>query len=110
MKLGENATIGERVFDLAGKFRVVLGPLTLDEFLRLLPGGTDAPVVRHLVRLYAPDHLEFDVELRLRTDHIPPARLGDPGQQLGLTTWSGRPGQDVTSRIVSYEMTQGITA
>ena len=105
-KLGMTAAIGEKIFDLSGKFRVVLGPLGLKQYLSLLPGSGNARVIHYLVRLYAPDYLDFDAELRLRTAEIPPLRLGDKGVQLGLTSWSGRPRGEVASRLVGYEENQ----
>lgn len=101
--LGEMACVGQKVFDIAGKFRIVLGPLTLAQYLTFLPKGANASMLHYLVRLYAPDHLDFDVELILKTAEIPPLRLGDKGMQMGLTTWSGRPQGEMTSRVVAYE-------
>jgi type VI secretion system protein ImpH len=103
MKLGANATIGEKIFDVSGKFRIVLAPLTLVEYMDFLPGGGNAVILQYAVRLYAPDYLDFDVELRLKTAEIPPLIMGDKGTQLGLTTWSGLPGGELTSRVVVYE-------
>jgi type VI secretion system protein ImpH len=37
-KLGVNTTVGSHVWDCQQKFRVILGPLTLDEYYRMLPG------------------------------------------------------------------------
>lgn len=101
--LGEMACIGAKIFDVSGKFRVVLGPLTLAQYLTFLPKGGNASMLHYLVRLYAPDHLDYDVELILKTAEIPAVKLGDKGVQLGLTTWSGRPQGEVTSRVVAYE-------
>ena len=100
--LGITSVVGEKVYDISGKFRIVLGPLTLEQYRSFLPGGKGARVVDALVRLYAPDNLDFDVELVFRTHEIPVLRL-DGKTQLGLTTWSGRPAGEMVSRIVSYE-------
>jgi type VI secretion system protein ImpH len=37
-KLGVDTTVGSHVWDCQQKFRVVLGPLALDEYYRMLPG------------------------------------------------------------------------
>lgn len=100
---GKMACIGAKIFDVAGKFRIVLGPLTLAQYLTFLPKGANASRLRYLVRLYAPDHLDFDVELILKTAEIPTVKLGDKSVQMGLTTWSGRPAGEFTSRVVAYE-------
>lgn len=100
--LGSTACLGERVFDMSGKFRVMLGPLTLQQYLLLLPGGTSANLLQFLVRLYVRDYLDYDVQLNLKTDEIPGHKLGDKASKLGLTTWLGRPQTEITSRVVAY--------
>jgi type VI secretion system protein ImpH len=101
--LGKSATLGQRVFDLSGKFRLVLGPLTLEQYRALLPGAGCAQIVSYLVRLYVRDFLDFDVELRLRTEEIPTLRLGGMEARLGRTTWLGKPAGAVTFGLVTYE-------
>jgi type VI secretion system protein ImpH len=100
--LGSTATIGERIRDVSGKFRVVLGPLTLTQYTSFLPGAEGAAILRYLVGLYAPDHLEYDVELLVRRDEMPLARLGDRTVKVGLTAWSGRTAKPYAVRVVSY--------
>jgi type VI secretion system protein ImpH len=100
--LGETAIAGERLLDESGKFRLVLGPLTWEQFERLHPDGELARVVAELVRLYAPDFLAYDVELLLATSELPVTRVGSPSNRLGLTTWLGHAARDVISEIVIY--------
>ncbi len=102
MILGSTSTIGKRVFDLSGKFRVVLGPLTMAEYLGFLPGGDQAKVLHFLIRLRAPDYLEYDVRLELRSAEIPVLTLSNMKTKLGLTTWLGRPKRESTARVVAY--------
>ena len=102
MKLGVSATIGERVYDEAGKFRVIVGPLTSADFLSLLPGGESARKLAWLVGLYVPDQLAYDVELILNAAEARPTRLGSAESRLGLTTFVGTPRTDVVSRIVTH--------
>jgi type VI secretion system protein ImpH len=94
--LGDNMVIGERVWDVAGKIRLRLGPLDYDEFVELLPDR--APVARskaffllsQLTRLYVGPTLEFEVQLLLRGVDVPAVILGDPeppGSRLGWNTW-----------------------
>ena len=100
--LASSACLGERVSDASGKFRLALGPLTLTQYLALLPGGPAAAVLQYLVRLYVRDYLDYDAELKLRTAEIPTLRLSDTDLRLGLTTWVGKPGTTTTSRVVAY--------
>jgi type VI secretion system protein ImpH len=103
MSLGLTSMIGEKVRDISGKFRIVLGPLTLAMYRTLLPRESGARILQYLVRLYAPDYLNYDVELVLKKEEIPRVRLGDRTVQLGLNTWAGLPKALTASRIVTYE-------
>lgn len=101
--LGGSALLGATVLDAGGKFRVVLGPMGLDDFESYLPGGEKADALGYLVRLYAPDFLDFDVLLKLKTEDRPALRLGDRSARLGENTWVGRPPETVvTERTVTY--------
>jgi type VI secretion system protein ImpH len=100
--LGQTACIGEEVHDVSGKFCIVVGPLKLQQYLALLPGGSSAKLLQFLVRLYVRDTLAYDVELKLITLEIPVYRLGDSTLKLGLTTWLGKPRTQTTSRTVVY--------
>ena len=102
LALGATATIGQRVRDVSGKFRVVLGPLSFEQYKAYLPGRPAARVLAYLVRLYAPDYLDYDVELQLDSDGIPPVQLGSGAVHLGLTTWLGKPDADVIALHVTY--------
>jgi type VI secretion system protein ImpH len=99
-KLGENVTIGGKICDYSGKFRVVLGPLNLEAFRSFLPGGTNAEALHSLVQFYAPDFLDFDVELVLRKEDVPELKLGEKQAPLGQICWLGRPSSDVS--VVLY--------
>ncbi len=102
-RLGRNATIGEQVYDRSGKFRIRLGPMGVDDYLALLPGGDRAETVRQLVRMYAPDYLDFDLALHVRSDELPTTQLGDATAKLGLTTSLGQPRTASIKRVVEYE-------
>lgn len=87
--LGAGAVAGSRVWDRQHKFRIELGPLTLDEYESFLPGGTRLQKLVDWIRLYF--CFEFDWDVRLLLDHaeVPPMVLGRDGQ-LGWTSWLGR--------------------
>ena len=84
--LGRTTLLGERSWSRQHKFRVVFGPLSLKEYLRLLPGGLSFHRLVPIVRNYAGDTLEWDVNLILRRDEVPPTELGRFGR-LGWTSW-----------------------
>ncbi len=84
--LGGSIVLGARVWSRQHKFRVVFGPLTLQEYERLLPGGLSFHRLVPIVRNWAGDALAWDVNMILRRDEVPPIRLGVQGR-LGWTTW-----------------------
>ncbi len=100
--LGENVMLGERAYDVSGKYRIVLGPLGLEQFEACLPGGTGARKLAYLTCTYAPDFLDYDVVLKLRTDEVPKPQLGDQRRKLGLNMWLGRPRGELTERTIKY--------
>lgn len=100
--IGTSAVVGASVQDISGKFRVVLGPLSFEAYRAFLPGGARAEILDFLVRMYAPDYLDYDVELQLDTSQIPPVKLGAGNVRVGFTAWLGKPEQEITKHHVSY--------
>ncbi|MGV6849075.1 MAG: type VI secretion system baseplate subunit TssG [Marinibacterium sp.] len=86
--LGQATSIGSRVWSRSAKFRVRVGPLTLEEYNALLPGGAALSRLRAIVRNYVGDILDWDVNLVLRGTEVPEARL-DGTTRLGQTSWIG---------------------
>jgi len=85
-RLGQNTMLGKRTWDRQGKFRVVFGPLSLEEYKRMLPGTPSLARLVALVRNYVGDELAWDVNPVLDRREVPPIRLGGR-QGLGWTTW-----------------------
>ncbi len=84
--LGRTLVVGSRIWDVQGKFRIVLGPMGLSDFDRLLPGSAGFQNLCDWVRLYLNDELDWDVRLILKASAVPPMILGQ-GCRLGYTTW-----------------------
>ncbi|WP_437277909.1 type VI secretion system baseplate subunit TssG [Sorangium sp. So ce375] len=88
--LGRGAGLGRRAWDQEGGFELVVGPLSLADYLRCLPGGDLLGPLCALARLYAGEALSFTVLLRLRAEEAPAARLGQRrGARLGVTACLG---------------------
>lgn len=93
-QLGVTSVIGARVWDCQSRFRIVLGPLGLDQFKRFLPGQDSLKRLKAWVRNYSGDELSCEMQLLLRRSEVPPMVLGQAGQ-LGWTSWMGaRPAAD----------------
>ncbi len=87
-RLGSAAVLGRRVWDRQHKFRLRIGPLTLAEFTRLLPGGAAIAQLEACVRNYVGLEYAWDAQLLLRADQVPGLQLGR-GWRLGYTSWLG---------------------
>ena len=86
--LGQTTAIGSRVWSRNAKFRLVVGPVGLEEYERLLPGGASLAKLAAIVRNYVGDTLDWDVNVILRGDEVPSAQLGG-ATRLGQTSWVG---------------------
>ncbi len=92
--LGGSTSIGDRVWSRAAKFRIRIGPLNLEDYQRLLPGSPSLARLQAIVRSYAGDALDWDVNLILAGDAVPRASLGKT-VRLGHVGWIGtRPDPD----------------
>jgi type VI secretion system protein ImpH len=86
--LGRSATSGSKCFDRQFKFRIVLGPLTLERYASFFPTQARWKSLKAWVEQYAGLDLRWDVRLVLDRDEVPPPRLGR-SVRLGLTAWLG---------------------
>jgi type VI secretion system protein ImpH len=98
--LGAGAVLGGRVWDRQHKFRIRLGPLSLEQYESFLPAppkprsseegkGANLAKLVDWVRLYLCFELDWDVQLRLKKNEVPRLTLGR-GRRLGWTTWLGQ--------------------
>lgn len=101
-QLGVDLSVGEKVPDRTGKFRISLGPLHFEEYLGLLPDTRRFRDLCALARLWVGDRFEFDVELVVRREEIPEMQMGEGSlARLGWTGWvTSGPGLASDPRIV----------
>ena len=86
--LGRSAVIGAKVWDCQTRFRVEIGPLTLEQYKRFLPGGESMKRLRDWVLNYIGYELSCEMHLVLKKDEVPAVKLGAAGA-LGWTSWLG---------------------
>jgi type VI secretion system protein ImpH len=91
--LGKGAFLGERILDCQHKIRLRLGPMSQARYSELLPGGKGIKQIGAWIRNYVGYELRVDVQLVLRKEEVPQARLGMG--QLGWTTWQGERGRAI---------------
>ena len=84
--LGENLILGSRTWTAHLCFRLRLGPMTLEDYSRFLPGEKGFRLLTSWVTNYCGTELLWDVQLVLRAGEVPGAQLGRAGK-LGWTIW-----------------------
>ena len=84
--LGRSVTLGARIWECQHKFRVIVGPVALDEYEGLLPDAAALRDMAIVVRNYCGDGLGWELTLVLRRNELPPLVLGESGR-LGWTSW-----------------------
>ena len=89
-RLGGGSVVGDAVWDQQAGVRIRLGPLTREQFEDFLPKGRAHGPLRSLVRFFGHDQYEFEAQLVLEREEVPPCVLGGPTetpQGLGWSTW-----------------------
>lgn len=87
-RLGVTAVAGETMWDVQSKFRVVLGPLSLKDYERFLPGREGLRRLADWIRNYVGYEYEWDLRLVLARQEVPLLWLGSH-TYLGWTTRVG---------------------
>jgi type VI secretion system protein ImpH len=94
-RLGVDAAIGVRSWDVQARIILRIGPLDRAGFEALLPNGRLLPRLVSLVRAYLGYETGFAVNPVLAASEIPPLRLHHetvPSPRLGWNTWIVPPG------------------
>jgi type VI secretion system protein ImpH len=105
-RLGLGTVVGDEIWDQQSGVRIKLGPLTLQQYLEFLPEGRAHQPLRSLVRFFAGNELDFEVQLILRKEEIPSCELGADGPsapRLGWLTWAKTepPAQDADESVLT---------
>jgi type VI secretion system protein ImpH len=93
-ELGISTILGSRVWSCQYKFRIRFKNLNFEEYRSLLPNGQRINQLVAIVRNYIGDELRWDVNLVLKKECVPQARL-DGQFSLGWTTWLGERSSNV---------------
>jgi type VI secretion system protein ImpH len=87
--LGEGIILGDAVPDCQHCFCLIVGPLRLDEYLRMLPNGKDLPILIEWVRAYVGFEYYWKLQLIVHIESATTIQLGT-NQRLGQTSWLGK--------------------
>jgi type VI secretion system protein ImpH len=89
-QLGIDATAGARVWDPHARVTLRIGPLGLGAFEKLLPDQEKLAAFAGLIRAYLGCSTAFRINLILKADDVPRARLAEGAlafARLGLSSW-----------------------
>jgi type VI secretion system protein ImpH len=88
-RLGADCVAGSRIVDANGRFRVRLGPVDLQRYLRLITDGDMLAEASHIIRLFAGAQFEFEIQPILRAADVPAWQLGNASNRprLGRSIW-----------------------
>ncbi len=95
--LGVGTVVGDEVWYQQSRVRIVIGPLTLEQYLDFLPGGSAFEPLRTFTRFFAAQELDFEAQLVLRRQETPRCVLGEEGARaprLGWVTWASSVAMD----------------
>lgn len=83
------AIAGDEVWDQQSTARIVLGPLTLQQYLDFLPNGSAYRALCDLTEFFSRREIDFELQLILRREETPGIVLEEEsgGFMLGWTTW-----------------------
>jgi type VI secretion system protein ImpH len=90
-QLGVGAIVGDEIWDQQSGVRLRIGPMPLVRYLDFLPIGTAYRPLQALTRLYSGGEIDFEVQLVLEREQVPPCDLGSSGDaapMLGWTSWA----------------------
>jgi type VI secretion system protein ImpH len=88
-QLGLGAVVGDQVWEVRAKVRIVLGPLSRRQYLDFLPSGSAYAPLKALARFFS-DEVDFEAQLVLASEEAPPCALGAVGEtapKLGWVSW-----------------------
>ena len=86
--LGEDAVVGDWVWDISGKFRIIFFQSDADRLHRFLPDLSAFDELCQLVDFYVNRSLECELVLAIKKDEVETVRLGEPvWSNLGWNTW-----------------------
>ncbi|WP_020586524.1 type VI secretion system baseplate subunit TssG [Desulfobacter curvatus] len=84
--MGQTCIIGRRIWDVNQKFRLVLGPMKLELYEKMVPGSKGFSHLKSWVDNYVGMSFDWDVQLILSADEIPDF-TADKKIKLGYTSW-----------------------
>lgn len=86
-QLGKGAVAGDEIWERQSRARIRLGPLTACEYRSFLPSGDAWEPLRAITAFFTGGEIEFEVELVLKRECVPPCELRAEGESAPLLGW-----------------------
>ncbi len=79
--------VGDEIWDPQARVRVRIGPLSRERFNEFLPGGEGHRALSAFTDFFGRGELDFEVQLVLARDDVPPVILGGEGDEVTPLSW-----------------------
>jgi type VI secretion system protein ImpH len=86
-QLGMGAIAGDEIWERQSRARIRLGPLSARQYLSFLPAGDAWEPLRAITTFFSGGEIEFEVELVLKREDVPPCELRADGETPPLLGW-----------------------
>jgi len=86
-QLGMGAVAGDEIWERQTRARIKLGPLSARQYQAFLPAGDAWEPLRAITTFFSGGEIEFEVELVLKREDVPPCELRDEGAGAPLLGW-----------------------
>jgi|HubBroStandDraft_1064217.scaffolds.fasta_scaffold00998_3 type VI secretion system protein ImpH len=86
-QVGLGAIAGDEIWDQQSRARIKLGPLGAKQYLSFLPVGDAWEPLRAITTFFTGGEIEFEVQLVLKRDEVPPCELREAGGTAPLLGW-----------------------
>ena len=86
-QLGMGAIAGDEIWERQSRGRIRLGPLSARQYRSFLPAGDAWEPLRAIATFFTGGEIEFEVELVLKREDVPPCELRGDGETAPLLGW-----------------------
>ncbi len=87
LRLGDNLLLGDEVLDISGKIDVMIGPISPQASMQLMPTTAKGRLLIDLVKRYLPPSIDFDLVIEITSGAVDAEPLGSDQLVLGWSTW-----------------------
>jgi len=84
--LGKTGIVGRRIWDINQKFKLILGPMNLASYEKMVPGSRGFAHLKAWIDSYVGMSFDWDVQLVLKAEEVPDFTVNQK-IQLGYTSW-----------------------